>query len=121
MWKYILKRFAYMLLTLLVVTTITFFLVHAIPGDPLTAMVEDMPEETRAVYMAKWGFDQPIVVQYGKYMLQLLHFDLGASSDARGAGGVDCRTQGAPLRVLCASGAAGGREKNCECRIEKDR
>ncbi len=79
MLKYILKRFAYMLLTLLVVTTITFFLVHAIPGDPLTAMVEDMPEETRAVYMAKWGFDQPILVQYGKYMGQLFRFDLGAS------------------------------------------
>ena len=39
MAKYILKRILYMALILLVVTTITFFLLHAIPGDPITKMV----------------------------------------------------------------------------------
>ena len=34
MWKYILKRLGYMLLTLLAVVSITFLLVHTIPGDP---------------------------------------------------------------------------------------
>lgn len=43
MWKYILKRLGYMLLTLLAVVSITFLLVHTIPGDPFTSMVEDLP------------------------------------------------------------------------------
>lgn len=79
MWKYILKRLGYMLLTLLAVVSITFLLVHSIPGDPFTSMVEDLPEETRQLYMEKYGFDQPLIVQYVRYIKQLLTGDLGAS------------------------------------------
>lgn len=79
MLKYILKRIGYMLLTMFIVVSITFFLVHSIPGDPITAMVEDLPQETRGVYLARYGFDQPIFTQYVKYMKQLATFDLGAS------------------------------------------
>lgn len=79
MWKYILKRVGYMLLTLLAVVSITFLLVHSIPGDPFTSMVEDLPEETRALYMERYGFDQPLGVQYVRYLRQLLTGDLGSS------------------------------------------
>ena len=79
MWKYILKRVGYMALTMLIVSSITFLLVHSIPGDPFTAMVEDLPEETRQVYMQKYGFDQPLGVQYLKYLQQLFTGDLGSS------------------------------------------
>lgn len=79
MWKYILKRLGYMLLTLLAVVSITFLLVHTIPGDPFTSMVEDLPEETRQLYMEKYGFDKPLIVQYARYIKQLLTGDLGAS------------------------------------------
>jgi len=68
-----------MLLVMFIVTTITFFLVHSIPGDPITAMVQDLPEETRDVYMARYGFDKPLIVQYGKFLGQLLKGDLGSS------------------------------------------
>ena len=47
MSKFILKRLGYMLLVLFAVVSITFFLVHSIPGDPITSMVQDLPEETR--------------------------------------------------------------------------
>lgn len=79
MWKYILKRLLYMLLTLFVVVSITFFLVHSIPGNPFSSMVEDLPEETQALYMERYGFDQPLAVQYVKYLQQLLQGDLGSS------------------------------------------
>ena len=79
MAKYILKRIGYMALVLLVVVTITFFLLHAIPGDPLTAMVEDLPEETRQAYMRTYGFDCPVLEQYFMYMKQLFTGDLGQS------------------------------------------
>lgn len=79
MGKYILKRFGYMLATLFIVTTITFFLVHSIPGNPFLAMVEDLPEETQGIYLAKYGFDKPLYVQYFLYIKQLLTGDLGSS------------------------------------------
>lgn len=79
MAKYIMKRIGYMVLVLLVVVTITFFLLHAIPGDPITAMVEDLPEETRQAYLRTYGFDRPVFEQYLMYMKQLFTGDLGQS------------------------------------------
>ena len=79
MAKYILKRIVYMALTLLIVTSVTFFLLHAIPGDPITKMVQDLPEETRQAYLRTYGFDRPVWEQYFLYMRQLLTGDLGQS------------------------------------------
>lgn len=79
MAKYILKRILYMALILLAVTTVTFFLLHAIPGDPITKMVQDLPEETRQAYLRTYGFDRPVFQQYLLYMKQLLTGDLGQS------------------------------------------
>lgn len=53
-----------MLFVLLVVTTITFFLMHNIPGDPLTALVQKLPEQTKANYYAKYGLDKPVFEQF---------------------------------------------------------
>lgn len=47
MIKYILKRIGYMLVTLLIITTVTFFMMHSIPGDPLGAMANKLPEQAR--------------------------------------------------------------------------
>ena len=79
MAKYIIKRILYMALIMFIVTTITFFLLHAIPGDPITAMVQDLPEETRQIYLRTYGFDRPVFEQYLMYMKQLLTGDLGQS------------------------------------------
>ena len=79
MVRYILKGVLYMVLVMLIVTTLTFFLVHSIPGDPFSAMIQDLPEETRVLYMEKYGFDQPLIVQYVCFMKQLFSGDLGSS------------------------------------------
>lgn len=97
MGKYILKRVGYMLLTLLAVVSITFFLVHSIPGNPFSSMVEDLPEETQHVYMERYGFDQPLIVQYFKYIRQLLSGDLGSSLRYPGRRVNDIVTQYAPI------------------------
>ncbi|MCI8666902.1 MAG: ABC transporter permease, partial [Dorea sp.] len=46
MAKFIAKRVGYMLLTLFIVITATFFLMHSIPGDPLAHMARNLPEQT---------------------------------------------------------------------------
>jgi len=79
MLKYILKRLAYMAVTLWVVITITFFLMHAIPGDPLSTLARELPAQTKANYYAKYGLDKGLGEQYAIYMKNLLHGDLGES------------------------------------------
>ena len=58
MAKFIAKRIGYMLLTLFIVITATFFLMHSIPGDPLAHMARNLPEQTRANYYEKYGLDK---------------------------------------------------------------
>ncbi|WP_461613193.1 ABC transporter permease [Clostridium sp. Marseille-QA1073] len=80
MLKFTLKRFGYMLVTLFISITITFMLIHAIPGDPLASMARNLPPQIRANYYAKYGLDQPVIVQYGKFISNLvLHGDMGES------------------------------------------
>ncbi|MCM1992441.1 ABC transporter permease [Oceanirhabdus seepicola] len=80
MIKFIIRRILYMFFTLLVVITITFFLIRAIPGDPLASMARKLPEQTKLNYYAKYGLDKPIIVQYGIFLKNLiLNGDLGES------------------------------------------
>ena len=80
MGRYIFKRVGYMLLTLLIVITITFFLMHSIPGDPLAKLGKNLPEQIKANYYEKYGLDKPTYVQYGLFMKNLItKGDLGES------------------------------------------
>ncbi|GFN35170.1 ABC transporter permease [Tepidimicrobium xylanilyticum] len=80
MGRYIIKRIGYMFLTLFIITTITFFLMHSIPGDPLAHMAKNLPDQIKENYYRKYGLDQPVIVQYGKFMKNLItEGDLGQS------------------------------------------
>lgn len=73
----ILKRVLLSVLSLFVIITITYFLMNLIPGDPF--MSEKATAETRAVLKAKYGLDQPVYVQYTKYLGHLFQGDMGTS------------------------------------------
>ena len=79
MTRYVLKRILYMLLTLLIVATVTFFMMRSIPGDPLGGMARELPEQTKANYYAKYGLEKPLVEQYLIYIKNMLQGDLGES------------------------------------------
>lgn len=78
MFKYILKRLLYSLLTLWVLVTLTFFLMRLLPGDPFIGE-KAVPEATKQALNVKYGLDKPLIVQYGKYIGNVLHADLGIS------------------------------------------
>lgn len=78
MLKYTLKRALMAILTIWVVVTITFFLMNSIPGDPFTDQ-KKIPPEIMEKLEKKYGLDQPLVVQYGKYLKNILKGDLGDS------------------------------------------
>lgn len=82
MGKFILKRVSYGIFTIFIIITITFFLIHSIPGSPLTAKMAGkyLPEEAVKAFEQKYGLDKPLIVQYGMFMKRLiLEGDLGDS------------------------------------------
>lgn len=76
-WRYMIKRILLAVVSLFAIVTITYFLMNLMPGDPF--MSEKASEENRAILIAKYGLDQPVYVQYGKYLENLLHGDMGTS------------------------------------------
>jgi oligopeptide transport system permease protein len=88
MAKYILKRVFYMFITLFLIATATFFLMKTLPGSPISSASKLTPNQL-AVVEAKYGLDQPLPVQYGKYMLNLAQGDLGNSFQFKGASVTD--------------------------------
>ena len=69
-----------MVVTLIIIITITFFLMHSIPGDPLASLAKNLPEQIKANYYAKYGLDKPVGEQYIIFMKNLFfHGDFGES------------------------------------------
>jgi ABC-type dipeptide/oligopeptide/nickel transport system permease component len=75
---YIVKRFLLALITLWVVITITFVLMHSIPGNPF-AKEGRMPPGVYQNLQKHYNLDQPLIVQYGIYLKSLMRFDFGPS------------------------------------------
>ena len=84
MTKYILKRLGYFILTMWVITTVTFFLMNTLPGNPLMTQAKKLPAEVQANMLKKWGLDKPVPVRYVKYLNNLIHGNLGESINTPG-------------------------------------
>jgi len=98
MLKFTLKRFGYMLVTLFIAASITFMLIHAIPGDPLAGMARNLPPQIKANYYAKYGLDKPVIEQYGLFIKNaVLHGDLGESLQYPGRSVVKTISKYAPI------------------------
>ncbi len=77
-FKHLLKKFLILAASLWVVVTLTFVLVHSIPGDPFTD--EDaVPQEVIQSLNHYYGLDKPLWEQYKIYLTNLLHGNLGFS------------------------------------------
>jgi oligopeptide transport system permease protein len=96
MIKYLAKKGVILLLSLFLVTTLTFFLMHAIPGDPF---IQDkaIPEEILKALHKHYGLDEPLYIQFGKYLQGILHFELGPSFKYEGRTVNDIISDGFPV------------------------
>ena len=79
MFKYTIKRAGMAVLTLWVIITITFILMHSIPGDPFDRDQKKIPETIMKNLEAKYGLDKPLIEQYFIYFRNLLRGDMGIS------------------------------------------
>lgn len=78
MGRYIVKRVFFMIISLWLIATITFFLMHQLPGDPFSD-TKKVPEEILKNLEAKYGLDKPLIVQYGTFLKNAAKGDLGLS------------------------------------------
>jgi oligopeptide transport system permease protein len=76
--RYFFLRLTAAVPTLLIIVTATFFLMHAAPGGPFD-QEQTLAPEIKANLQRSYGLDQPIWIQYGRYLKSLAHGDFGPS------------------------------------------
>lgn len=79
MLKYTIRRLLEMVLTLFLIATATFFLLAAVPGDPLTERADKLPEQVKINLYRKYGLDKPLLERYVITMKGLIKGDFGES------------------------------------------
>lgn len=81
MIRFLLRRVTFAIPTLFGVATVVFFMVRLIPGDPARVIAGDTatPEQVDHI-RTSLGLDQPASVQYGRYLANLIHANLGIST-----------------------------------------
>lgn len=83
MLRYTIKRFISMIITLFMIITITFFMMHAIPGDPF-ALDRETPPVIKENLNKKYGLDKSVPEQYVIYLQNLAKGNLGESMVYKG-------------------------------------
>jgi peptide/nickel transport system permease protein len=82
MTAYLLRRLVHLIPTLLGISLISFFLMQLAPGGPIDQMADLNPRvtpEVKARIKKDLGLDQPILVQYGRWLKRMALFDFGVS------------------------------------------
>jgi peptide/nickel transport system permease protein len=77
MGRYILGRLAGLLSAFILVSIITFSLMHLVPGGPFDEEKQPLPAAAKENILRKYGLDKPVVEQYLRYMWAVAHFDFG--------------------------------------------
>jgi len=82
--RYLATRLALAPLMLALIASLVFLLLRVAPGDPIDALLgPKAPAAARAALRAQLGLDQPLPVQYGHFLADLLRGDLGLSQNSR--------------------------------------
>jgi len=82
---FLVRRLALLLPTFIGITLVAFFLIRLVPGDPIEVMVGErkLDAQAHAQLVTQLGLDQPLIVQYGRYLKQTASGDLGTSIVSR--------------------------------------
>lgn len=84
MGKYIFKRLLLGIATLFALMTITFFLMHIIPGSPFAGEFSKLPAAVKEILIEKYHLNKPIIEQYRIYLVNVLKGDFGTSLNRKG-------------------------------------
>jgi oligopeptide transport system permease protein len=97
--SYSLRRLASAVPTLLLLITVAFFLIRVAPGGPFDSE-RGLPPDIEANLAAKYHLDEPLILQYGRYLAQIARLDFGPSFHYLDWTVNDLIAQGAPVSFL---------------------
>ncbi|AYY12793.1 ABC transporter permease [Actinobacteria bacterium YIM 96077] len=105
MKRYVIRRLLQFLPVVIGATFIIFALVFAIPGDPIRALSGDRPlsDAVQETLRERYNLNDPLLIQYGKYMLGLLQGDFGTTFSGRPVN--DIIVQRVPVSIRLAVSA----------------
>jgi oligopeptide transport system permease protein len=104
---YFLKRLAFAIPLLLIISALAFFLVHAAPGGPFDRERVPASPEIERNLKAKYHLDEPVWKQYLRYLGDLAHGDFGVSLKYRNHTVNDIIAQGLPVSMTLGALAFG--------------
>ena len=105
MGKYLIKRLLIGAVTLFALVTIVFLLMHAIPSSPFAGATDNLPASVRDALTEHYALDQPMHVQYVKFLQNALRGDFGISLYRRGRSVSDQIRSGFPYTARLGIGA----------------
>ena len=81
MLRFLLTRLSLIVPTFIGMTLLAFFLIRLVPGDPIETLAGErgIDAARHAQLLKEYGLDKPMMVQYGIYIVRVLHGDLGKS------------------------------------------
>jgi oligopeptide transport system permease protein len=103
--SFALRRLAGLVPTLFVLITLSFFIIRLAPGGPFD-QEQSLPPQIRANLDAAYGLDQPLLVQYGRYLGGLVRGDLGPSFRYKDFRVTELIGSGLPLSLTIGLAAA---------------
>mgnify|MGYP000979019425 CR=1 FL=1 len=106
MMRYFAARLAWALPTLFAILSLTFFLIRSAPGGPFDEE-QALPAEIKRNLDAAYGLDQPLWVQYGRYLRGVLHGDFGPSFKYKDFSVTELIAQGFPVSATLGGIAMG--------------
>src|SRR3954464_3071353 len=105
MLAYAVRRIVGLVPTLFVLVTLSFFVIRLAPGGPFD-QEQTLPPAIRANLDAAYGLDQPLLVQYGRYLRGVAHGDLGPSFRFKDFRVTELIASGLPLSLTTGLAAA---------------
>lgn len=105
---YALRRFAISLVVLIGVSAIAFSMAYLLPSDPVTSRYPDISDAQRVEMRRQMGLDQPLLVQYGRYLQSVARGDFGKSFGTGNLVGEDLKRRIPATLELATFGIAFG-------------
>jgi ABC-type dipeptide/oligopeptide/nickel transport system permease component len=105
---YVLRRLAIGLVVLFGISAVAFSMAYLLPSDPVTSRYPDITNEQRAEMRRQMGLDQPLVVQYARYMQSVFRGEFGRSFGTGNSVGQDLAQRIPATLELASFGIAFG-------------
>ncbi|OGN61810.1 MAG: peptide ABC transporter permease [Chlamydiae bacterium RIFCSPHIGHO2_12_FULL_49_11] len=100
--SYVVRKLVWILASIFVVASLTFFLMKCIPGDPFT-QEQAIPEEILKSLYTHYGLDKPLFIQYLKYLKGIITWDFGPSFKFEGRTLNEIISEGFPISFILGS------------------